>query len=99
MASSYSTLSLAPSLFPTKYIPYVPSASKPKPKSKSKANAKTKTAEHNHSEAVSFRDSGEWFNIDDFPMPDSNASRPLILEYPLHSELRTLLVCYVKVLH
>jgi len=77
MASSYSTLSLAPSLFPTKYIPYVPSASKPKPKSKSKANAKTKTAEHNHSEAVSFRDSGEWFNIDDFPMPDSNASRSL----------------------
>lgn len=82
MASSCSTLSLAPLLFPTKYIPYVPSASKPKPKFKSKANTKTKTAEHNYSEAVSFRDGGEWFDIDDFPMPDSNASRSLDFGVP-----------------
>ncbi|KAF2752676.1 hypothetical protein EJ05DRAFT_269341 [Pseudovirgaria hyperparasitica] len=76
MASSCSISLLAPS-FPIKIVPYDPLAPKPNPKSKSKAKAKIKTAEHNHSETVSFKDRGEWFDIDDFPMPDSNASLSL----------------------
>ena len=33
------------------------------------------TAEHSLSEAGSFEDSGEWLDIDDFPMPDFDALR------------------------
>ncbi|KAF2470822.1 uncharacterized protein BDR25DRAFT_369351 [Lindgomyces ingoldianus] len=74
MASSCSTFSLAPSL-PMKIVPYVPSARKHKPKPKANAKATTRTAGYNISEANSYKDSGEWFDINDFPMPDSNASR------------------------
>ena len=99
MASSCCAISLTPSLVPTKYIPYVPSAFKPKPKSESKANGKTKTAEHNYSEAVSFRGGGEWFDIDDFPMPDSNASRSLDPGVPSLFRVADHSGCYIKVLH
>jgi hypothetical protein len=56
-----------------KIVPYVPRAPKPKPKSKAKSMA-TKTAEHSRSGVGSSKDDGEWFHIDDFPMPGSNAS-------------------------
>ncbi|KAF2452265.1 hypothetical protein BDY21DRAFT_176144 [Lineolata rhizophorae] len=74
MASSCSISSLAPS-FPMKIFPYVPRAPKPKPKSKAKSMATTKTAEHSSlGVGSSSKDDGEWFHIDDFPMPDSDAS-------------------------
>ena len=57
-----------------KIVPYVPRAPKPKPKSKAKLMATTKTAEHSRSGVGSSKDDGEWFHIDDFPMPNSNAS-------------------------
>ncbi|KAF2802881.1 uncharacterized protein BDZ99DRAFT_548099 [Mytilinidion resinicola] len=76
MASSCSTSLLAPS-FPMKIVPYVPRAPKPKPKSKVKSTATTKTAEHSRSGVGSFEDDGEWFHIDDFPRPNSDASRSL----------------------
>lgn len=56
-----------------KIVLYLPRAPKPKPKFKAKPMAITKTAEHSCS-GVSSKDDGEWFHIDDFPMPDSNAS-------------------------
>lgn len=56
-----------------------PSALRPKPKSKPKPKpkpkVKTKTAEYSLSEAGSFERSGEWLDIDDFPMPDFDALR------------------------
>jgi hypothetical protein len=60
-----------------KIVPYVPQASKPKPKFKVKSTATTKTAEYSRSGVGSSEDDGEWFHIDDLPMPDSNASRSL----------------------
>jgi hypothetical protein len=50
-----------------KIVPYVPRTTKPKPKSKAKP-----IADHNRS-GVSSKDDGEWFHIDDFQMPNSNA--------------------------
>lgn len=62
-----------------KIVPYVPQAPKPKskPKSKAKSIATAKMAEHSRLGAGSSKDEGEWFHIDDFPMPDSNALRSL----------------------
>jgi len=84
MATSFSSLSLALSLPPTKYIPYVPRAPKPKPKPKTKVKPKTKPVEHNPSEASSSTSDAEWLNIDDFPMalPESNVLRSLDPEVP-----------------
>jgi hypothetical protein len=79
MASSCSTSLLAPS-FPIEIVPYVPRAPKSKPKPKPKPKATTKKAEHSRSGVGSSKDGGEWFHIDDFPMPDSNASLPTLFE-------------------
>ncbi|KAH8708395.1 hypothetical protein GQ44DRAFT_466355 [Phaeosphaeriaceae sp. PMI808] len=76
MASSCSTSLLAPS-FPLKIVPYVPPVPKPKPKSKAKSTATTKTAEHSRLGVAPSKDGGDWLHIDDFPMPDSNASGSL----------------------
>ncbi|KAH8708423.1 hypothetical protein GQ44DRAFT_731613 [Phaeosphaeriaceae sp. PMI808] len=76
MASSCSTSLLAPS-FPLKIVPYVPPVPKPKPKSKAKSMATTKTAEHSRLGVAPSKDDGNWLHIDDFPMPDSNASGSL----------------------
>jgi hypothetical protein len=46
------------------------------------AKAKTKTTKHNLSEAGFSKDSREWFDIADFLMPDSNASRSFNLGAP-----------------
>ena len=74
MASSCSTFSLAPSL-PIKIVPYVPPARKHKLESKANAKATTRMEGYNLSKTDSFKDGGEWFDVDNFPMPDSNASR------------------------
>ncbi|KAF2182688.1 hypothetical protein K469DRAFT_231262 [Zopfia rhizophila CBS 207.26] len=75
MASSFSTLPLAPSL-PIKYIPYIPPSLKPKTKSKPKPKSKPSITEHNLCEDGSPEYGGEWADIDDFPtnLLDSNAS-------------------------
>ena len=53
MASSFSTLSLTPSLPPIKYVPYIPLTLKPKIKSKAKPKAKPKITKPNPSKASS----------------------------------------------
>ncbi|KAF2191760.1 hypothetical protein K469DRAFT_341777 [Zopfia rhizophila CBS 207.26] len=79
MASSFSTLSLAPSLPPMKYIPYVPLAHKPKTKSKAKAKPTPKITDLSLGEAGNPEYDGEWADIDDFStdLADTNASRSL----------------------
>ncbi|KAF1973468.1 hypothetical protein BU23DRAFT_131518 [Bimuria novae-zelandiae CBS 107.79] len=74
--ASCDTCSLPPSL-PMKFVPYVPPARtrKPKPKSKAGAKATTRTAGYDRTEADSFKVGGEWFDIDNFLVPDSNTSR------------------------
>lgn len=59
-----------------KIVPYVPRAPAPNPRSKSKAASKStaKAAKHSRLEASSPQDDGNWFDIEDFPMPDLNAS-------------------------
>ena len=76
MASTCSTSLLVPS-FPMKFVPYIPQASKPRPKSKAKSMATTKTTAHSHSGVGSSNNNEEWFHIDGFPMPDTNALRSL----------------------
>ncbi|KAF1354273.1 hypothetical protein EJ07DRAFT_158669 [Lizonia empirigonia] len=81
MAFSCSTSFVAPPLS-TKFVTYVPPASKPKPKPtpKAKSMAPTKTVEHSRS-GIESQDGGEWFRIDDdFTMLDSNASLPTLYE-------------------
>jgi hypothetical protein len=76
MASSCSTSLLAPS-YPMKIVPYDPRAPKPKPKSKSKPTSPANTTNHSRSGVGFSKNDGDWFHIDDFPMPDSNALRSL----------------------
>jgi hypothetical protein len=81
MAFSCNTSFVAPPLS-TKFVTYVPPASKPKPKPtpKAKSMATTKTGEHSRS-GIESQDGGEWFHIDDnFTMLDSNASLPTLYE-------------------
>ncbi|KAF1346339.1 hypothetical protein EJ07DRAFT_160546 [Lizonia empirigonia] len=85
MAFSCSTSFVAPPLS-TKFVTYIPPASKPKPKPKLKPTPKaesiatTKTVEHSRS-GIESQDGGEWFHIDDnFTILDSNASLPTLYE-------------------
>jgi hypothetical protein len=81
MAFSCSTSFVAPPLS-TKFVTYVPLASKPKPKPtpKAKSMATTKTVEHSCS-GIESQGGGEWFLIDDsLTMLGSNASLPTLYE-------------------
>jgi hypothetical protein len=81
MAFSCSPSFVAPPLS-TKFVTYVPPASKPKPKPtpKAKCMATTKMVEYSRS-GIESQDGGERFHIDDdFTMLDSNASLPTLYE-------------------
>jgi hypothetical protein len=87
MAFSCSTSFVAPPLS-TKFVTYVPPASKPNPKPKpkpkptpkAKSMATTKTVEHSRS-GIESQDGEQWFHIDDnFTMLGSNASLPTLYE-------------------
>ncbi|KAH7111044.1 hypothetical protein B0J11DRAFT_512222 [Dendryphion nanum] len=62
--------SSAPSNY-TKFLAYDPAAHQNKSKSQHKPKAKPRGAEHNHFEPDSSGESGAWWNIDDFPMPET----------------------------
>ena len=67
MASSFSTLLVAPLFPPMKYIPYVPPLLKPKAKySTVKPKAKPKMAEPNLCEGRSSEYNREWADINEF---------------------------------
>ena len=82
MASSFSTLLVAPLFPPMKYIPYVPPLLKPKAKySTVKPKAKPKIIESNLSETSSSKYNREWANINNFlaNLLDSKVLRSLDL--------------------
>ncbi|KAF2180907.1 hypothetical protein K469DRAFT_714084, partial [Zopfia rhizophila CBS 207.26] len=77
--ASASTLPLATSLPPIKYVPFDPSSLKRKTKSKPKPKNKPNITEHGLYEDGSHGYDGEWADIDDFStdLSDSNALRSL----------------------